>query len=357
MGFRTDLWAAIDIGSQSAQLLICKKLSAEDEIEPVVIVAKESQFAQAIVPQEEKVLSKKRTKKKDSIHEVIPETLWDPFADRVFQRLQDCIQVVKTVGLGSDLKNGEGEISEQKIQKLESVLKEFQQMIRTTRAKLKGVLLTEAARKAQNSEFLLQRIEMLTQLKPQILQGHEEAELSWIGAVSTRVKDRPYGVLDLGGGSFEISVFGQKWSFPLGVVRMMQQFGVSPDAGRFKPYVLDVLRDLPIQQFKSVEWVVVGGTGTALAMLHQGLVDYEPTLIENTVLARSDLESMERRLVDLSPSVRGSLPGMVEGRGELIVCGLQILRWTLEFFSTDKMVVSTRGLHHGFLMSLEEEII
>jgi exopolyphosphatase/pppGpp-phosphohydrolase len=61
--------------------------------------------------------------------------------------------------------------------------------------------------------------------------------------------------------------------------------------------------------------------------------------------------------VDLSPSVRGSLPGMVDGRGELIVCGLQILRWTLEFFSTDKMVVSTRGLHHGFLMSLEEESI
>jgi exopolyphosphatase/guanosine-5'-triphosphate,3'-diphosphate pyrophosphatase len=77
----------------------------------------------------------------------------------------------------------------------------------------------------------------------------------------------------------------------------------------------------------SADVVLVGtaGTVTTLAALHLGMTDYDWRRVNNLSLDHPTLESLLFHLAALSPIEREVLPGMEEGRGDLIVPGLHIV--------------------------------
>ena len=85
-------------------------------------------------------------------------------------------------------------------------------------------------RDARNSQAFLEWVRSATGWKVEIISGLEEARLIHLGLVSTlRVTPRPSLMVDLGGGSCELTISSKSHiretvSLPLGAVRLTNEF-------------------------------------------------------------------------------------------------------------------------------------
>ncbi|MEO5970726.1 MAG: hypothetical protein ABIQ95_12440, partial [Bdellovibrionia bacterium] len=88
---------------------------------------------------------------------------------------------------------------------------------------------TSALREAKDAVHLIDRIRQKTQIEIRIISGEEEAKLIALGILSHESFKGRYGLIDIGGGSTEISICHNKnilnsASFPLGAARLQQVF-------------------------------------------------------------------------------------------------------------------------------------
>ena len=72
-------------------------------------------------------------------------------------------------------------------------------------------------------------------------------------------------------------------------------------------------------------------------------------------MSLSDLEAVTTRITNLSKELRAMLPGLENGRHEVIICGLFWLRSLLEKLRVETFKISTAGLRFGLLYPPEKE--
>jgi len=118
---------------------------------------------------------------------------------------------------------------------------EFGKEAKAHEAKSIRVIATSAARDAKNPGDLIAAVEKASGLKIEIISGEQEADWAFQGVTSDpQLAKRHLLLLDVGGGSTEF-ILGQgehkhfRQSFPLGTVRLFEQFPVSdpPTAAEF----------------------------------------------------------------------------------------------------------------------------
>src|SRR5690606_23741373 len=92
---------------------------------------------------------------------------------------------------------------------------------------------TSAVRECRNGASLVEMVDRDCGVHLETISGTEEARLVWV-AVNRRVPlgDRPWALVDLGGGSMEISIVDRQGirmteSHPLGAVRLVERFQAS----------------------------------------------------------------------------------------------------------------------------------
>src|SRR5207247_11399382 len=71
--------------------------------------------------------------------------------------------------------------------------------------------------------------------------------------------------------------------------------------------------------------VGVGGTVTAFGALDLGLTKYDPSRIENHLLSREKIASIEKHLCSIPLNQRRDLAGVSRGRADIIPAGDVIL--------------------------------
>src|SRR5436309_2892041 len=110
------------------------------------------------------------------------------------------------------------------------VLRRFHRAIQRAGADTVRVVATSALRDARNSRAFLEWVRSATGWTVEIISGLEEARLIHLGLTSTlRVNSSPVLMMDLGGGSCELTVsrkghIEQTVSLPLGAVRLTNDF-------------------------------------------------------------------------------------------------------------------------------------
>ena len=110
------------------------------------------------------------------------------------------------------------------------VLRRFHRAVQQEGADSVRVVATSALRDARNSRAFLEWVRSTTGWKVEIISGLEEARLIHLGLVSTlRVTAAPVLMVDLGGGSCELTISSQGHiretvSLPLGAVRLTNEF-------------------------------------------------------------------------------------------------------------------------------------
>jgi exopolyphosphatase / guanosine-5'-triphosphate,3'-diphosphate pyrophosphatase len=221
---------------------------------------------------------------------------------------------------------------------------------------------TEALRRAHNSNILLSECQEILGFPLEIIDGQQEALLSHAGVLSelSSPEDSTL-IVDVGGGSTEciLSDISQHSpvSIPLGAMSLTDSFFRDNSQNYrniersqalvqrfFSPYLIK------IKSFVST-LVACGGTATALASLHHGLEQYDENIVQETTLACKELQDIFNSLLQLKAKERCQLPGLDQGRGEILLGGSLIFLVLQNFLQTEEMIISDRGLLEGIFLS------
>jgi len=223
---------------------------------------------------------------------------------------------------------------------------------------------TSATRDAQNKAMFIKGVIDRLRIVPEVIAGVEEAALSFDGATrSLRQKHTaPFLVIDLGGGSTEL-VIGDKeptgaYSMDVGCVRMTERHtpGGNPTKAQEEAIRTDVRNALKVAGTK-VDWkkaqtvVGVAGTITTVAAHVLKLKTYDPDVLHGAIITAEQISQTAQDFISLTPSQRGALPYMHEGRIEVITAGSIVLDEVMKGIGAKTLIASERDILDGVTWS------
>ncbi|SHL19101.1 phosphatase [Fibrobacter sp. UWEL] len=261
------------------------------------------------------------------------------------------LQKVEVCRLGEDIYET-GSISEKRIEELTRIMTKFRMDLHALGADLKAAAATEAMRKAENSEQVLDAVEKALWVRPQIISGEQEGKLTFRSVREWHGKD--IVTLDIGGGSTELSNGETTFSIPVGALKMFKEMGPIPGP-EYKKFVKEAFKDVSFKGMTKKQVHLIGGTGTALAMVYLNKQVFDYKAIEGLELTIRDLDAVTTRITNLSKELRAMLPGLENGRHDVIICGLFWLKSLLEKLRVESFKISTAGLRFGLLYPPEAE--
>ena len=278
-------------------------------------------------------------------------------------RLRPLAHDLVTVRLGEGLTTT-GTLSPSALLRAEAALARFAALMAPYPVRSVRACATHAVRKAANREEFLPRGKASLGVRVEVLSGEEEACLAMRGTLSAlpaQQRRYPFLLADVGGGSSEIILQAtaesepQMSSLPLGAVGLTEEFAGDLPAMRQKirAILAPALRAiLGGEQRGHVSLLMAsGGTATALAALALGLARYDAQLVQNYQLSQGALPRLVAGLTALLPEERNGLPGLEDGRGEIILAGALILQ-ELQQELAHPVLVSDAGLLEGILLSV-----
>jgi len=248
-----------------------------------------------------------------------------------------------------------------------AVLAEYREMLDRHGVERVRAVATSAARDATNAEELFDAAEAAVGVRPELLDGIEEARLSFRGATG----DLPEGgapllVADIGGGSTElvVGVAGHEptgaISLDLGCVRLTERWiehdPARPDElanalGEVRDLLEDADRQVPT--LADAEALVgLAGTVSTVAALDLGLGTYDRDKVNHHRLERDAVEDWFRTMAMGDRHDRLGNPGLEEGRADVIVGGLCVLVGLLRHRGWDSCLVSESDILDGLCLSL-----
>ena len=218
---------------------------------------------------------------------------------------------------------------------------------------------TSALREAKNSGFFLRRVKEQFDLNIDVISGEDEARLSFLAVV--RDFQTPLAnllVVDVGGGSTEL-IFGKgheiiRWkSLPLGIVRFTERFLLSDPVKEeeYRTMVEEIQKQLlyfsvPEYPFSMVS---IGGTGTALASVEQGLDKFWVEKVHRFILTREALQTQLSLYRSKTIEERKGIKGLSPSRADVILAGGTILYLIMEKFDCPSLMVNAHGVRYGLL--------
>ena len=296
----------------------------------------------------------------------------------------------KSVQLGAGLERT-GKLSTKSMQRTLQALRVCQQKLKRYKVRQMRLVATEACRRAKNADEFIRQVKRETGLNLEIIQPEEEARLAVIScAPLVSTKTEQLLVVDIGGGSTELvwielsSVPRRErpraimrlhagfhavdspfvaakvvdWiSVPLGVATLRDHFSdVEDDAARyalmswfFEEYLSEFApyKDQPPRE--GFQIIGTSGTVTTVAASHLGLKRYDRTKVDGLRMTSDQIDRVINSYLEMGPSGRRMDPRIGQDRQALIMSGSAILQALLRSWPTDRLSVADRGLREGLL--------
>ncbi|MGI6700279.1 MAG: hypothetical protein ACOX6G_08250 [Christensenellales bacterium] len=222
------------------------------------------------------------------------------------------------------------------------------------------VFATSAARDADNKNELLKAIFQKTRLNTIIWSGEEEADYSFLGAVSDASHMKgPVGVIDIGGGSSEVVVVGtkeglrQSMSLQLGAGRLLETNPINrvEDIALAMRQADRITHD--IEPVAATSWTLIGGTGTALACAYLS-IPFDAGLPQGgAVVPLAAAEELLYKMADMPLMERKNIVGVPPTRIDILPTGLIILLSLARRLSISSLMVSENTNADGYLFTLQ----
>jgi exopolyphosphatase / guanosine-5'-triphosphate,3'-diphosphate pyrophosphatase len=262
-----------------------------------------------------------------------------------------------------------GALDNDAIERVLSVLREYRSAIDEHAATANLAVLTSAVRDAANGAQFAERVREEFGLDARVLSGDEEAQLTFLGAMSGRPEENPDDdrttvVVDIGGGSTEFVVGVERSarfhvSLHAGVVRMSERHIHSdpPRPEELQALAQDASRTLatglPAEQRTAVDHgIAVAGTATSAAAIDQELEPYDPARVHGYVLELGTVELLLARLADMDEQQRRGVVGLNPDRAPTIVAGMILLEEAMRAFGLEQIEVSEHDILYGGVLQL-----
>ncbi|HEY2631470.1 MAG TPA: Ppx/GppA phosphatase family protein [Solirubrobacteraceae bacterium] len=259
-----------------------------------------------------------------------------------------------------------GTLSEEAMGRVFSTLSNYRATMDSFDCEANMAVLTSAVRDASNGAAFTDRVRTEFNLDARILSGDEEAQLTFLGAMSDRdgSSTEPTVVIDIGGGSTEFIVGAAHTalfhvSVQAGVLRMSERhIHTDPPApSELQELAADtraIFRaNVPPEQRAAVKRAIaVAGTATSAAAIDQELDPYDPNRVHGYPLLLATVELLIARLADMSETQRREVVGLHPDRAPTIVAGMILLDEAMRTFDLDQVEVSEHDILRGGTMLL-----
>jgi len=219
---------------------------------------------------------------------------------------------------------------------------------------------TMGMRTARNSEQFIDAVRQRCGVRIEVIPGEEEGRLAYLAVKSgLRLEEGSLAVFDTGGGSTQFTfgrgtVVEERFSLNVGAVRYTERYGlaeaVSP--GQLRAALDAISADLARLGTRHSPDVLVGmgGAVTNIAAVKHALANYDPDIVQGTVIERTEIERQIELYCSRSQEDRRKIVGLQPKRADVILAGACIVMTVMDKLSKKALSVSDRGLRHGLLI-------
>ena len=234
---------------------------------------------------------------------------------------------------------------------------------------------TQFARVATNALDLLNAIRLHTGCPVDIISGDEEARLTYL-AVATEFADERILMFNIGGGSTEF-VIGTprktdlRVSLPIGAGQLSRDFITSVDIintneyqamqgnirklieNQVLPYYFDTF-PAASHQPPATKIILSGGTGTNIAQIALGAtIDWAAQSVQT--IPTSTVYRIEKLLQTSNLANRKILPGIEADRADVLPAGAAIVSALLNLTNAKQLFITNKSLAHGIICGMLEQ--
>ena len=280
----------------------------------------------------------------------------------------EIVREVNVTALGEGI-GKTGTLSQIAMDRTMAVISRYATLVRQHEARL-AITGTAACRMASNTTDFFARVQQTTAVSPRLLSASDEANLAWHGAVASLSPiDGVTMVVDIGGASTELTIGDSRdgaavvhdsVSLPYGVVTLTEAelHGDPPrpeELANAISIVSDAVDNAVIERpalGDAARVVGVAGSIVTIAAVELGLQHFDATRLHEMVLSRAAAEDVFRTLATEALKDRIHNPGLPLERAGVIVGGCCLLVAIMRRLHLDHIIVSTHNLLDGVIAEL-----
>ena len=219
---------------------------------------------------------------------------------------------------------------------------------------------TMGMRTARNSEQFIDAVRQRCGVRIEVIPAEEEGRLAYLAVKSgLHLAEGSLAAFDTGGGSTQFTfgrgpVVEERFSLNVGAVRYTEHYGL---AEAVSPRQLNAALDAisaDLAQLGSGHspdvLVGMGGAVTNIAAVKHALANYDPDIVQGTVIERAEIERQIELYCSRSQEDRRKIVGLQPKRADVILAGACIVKTVIDKLGKDALSVSDRGLRHGLLI-------
>ena len=243
-----------------------------------------------------------------------------------------------------------GIIKEENMRKTAKYLEEYKEIMTIYQVKRFHAVATSAVREAKNSAEFIEYLESVSGIRPEVISTRREAELSYAVVLKAWPGEEKPLLVDLGGGSTEIIWHTSEIRFtslPIGAVR-------ATEAGMTAAQIAAVIASLGEikQEIRGYPLVMTGGTATSLAAIKLAMEVYDPAQVHGAELSRNEIKDIYNLAAGMPLRLRRRLPGLQPERADIIVKGIEIILFLLDYLDISLITISENDILDGIIEEL-----
>lgn len=297
-------------------------------------------------------------------------------------------RVLRVVRLGQGVDETH-RFSEEALERTYAAVREFKAILDEHPVDAIRFVATSATRDAENRDKFENTVESILGVRPEVISGTEEADLSFLAASSSVEKNpavqAPYLVVDLGGGSCELVLGGDGMNAPttkvqsafsmnIGSVRMTERHlhHDPPTDEEIAEAVSDIDTHIT-EAFETVDAgktntiIGVSGTVTTMTALAMHLPEYDHSAVDGVRMDFETAFAVDDKFLHMSRAERATYKTIHPGRIDVVGGGALVWNRVLARVSEaarldhgahiDSYVASEHGLLDGLILDLGRSLL
>ncbi len=259
-------------------------------------------------------------------------------------------EVITRLGEGLD---ASGRLGEDPMARALAALAYYGDLIAAAGAERMAGVATSATRSASNGGDFMTRATEVLGFVPRVIDGVEEAQLTFTGATAPLAAGDSFCVIDVGGGSTEF-VVGRAApeyavSVDIGSVRLTERIASIPlpDAPAMRAHV-DELFDAVNPPYPASTVLGSGGTYVTLAKVYHELEGEQIGM----VIPLHELQRTVDHLLRLSVTDIAALPGVAPARAAVLQAGAICAERAVAHVGAEQVTISVSDILDGVALSL-----
>ncbi|MGW9087910.1 Ppx/GppA phosphatase family protein [Streptomyces yangpuensis] len=269
-----------------------------------------------------------------------------------------------------------GRLAPEALERTFAACREYAAVIKELGAERVRFVATSASRDAENRDDFVRGVVEILGVEPEVISGDQEAEFSFTGATKELTAhehlERPFLVVDIGGGSTEFVVGDDHVraarSVDVGCVRMTERHlvvdGVVTDPPSEEQIAavradIEAALDLasetaPLAEARTL--VGLAGSVTTIAGIALGLPEYRSSEIHHSRISYEQVRAITERMLTATHDERAAIPVMHPGRVDVIGAGALVLLAIMERIGASEVVVSEHDILDGIAIKTAEDV-